>query len=177
MNFSATAFYSQCCVAAALCLLWPILSGLGGDGELGAADLRVMIEVQSTGLCIDNSGSRTPGTALQGWKCNPHNLNQRFALSVHKAGLMSLKCKVSGMCIDVRESSRKSRAIVVQNPCTGSASQTWKVMRLAEKTPFVLRAGHSGLCLTHMSTGTRGSTFVQTQCVPGNPNQKFELNG
>lgn len=136
-----------------------------------------MLQVMSSGQCIDNAGSRKSGAALQGWKCNPRNLNQRFAIARQGTAKQSarIRNKLSSLCIDVQRRSKKTRARIVQDKCSRANSQIWKLSASGTKDWFLIRARHSGLCLTFARPGKRDSFFVQSKCDRRNRNQKFKL--
>jgi hypothetical protein len=136
-----------------------------------------MLEVQASGKCIDNAGSRTRGAPLQGWKCSARNLNQRFALAwqdkTNRAA--AIRNKLSGMCLDVKGQSGKSGARIVQTGCGKSDSQIWELMKSGTNDWFLIAARHSRLCLTLARKDRRHSFLTQSKCNKRNANQKFKL--
>lgn len=168
-------------VRTCLILSFTIVAMCGRPGvaadKPAAAAIGVMLEVGSSGNCIDNAGSRKRGAGLQGWKCNKRNLNQRFALSSHRKAnrATAIRNKLSNMCLDVQRQSKKSDAKIVQNTCGKSKSQSWAFMNSGTKDRFLVQARHSHLCLTLARTGKRDSILIQSRCDKRDPNQKFRV--
>ena len=140
-----------------------------------------MLQVKSSGMCIDNAGSKKPGARLQGWKCNPRNLNQRFSLIPHKnkRRSVSIQSRLSKLCIVTHKQSKKSGAGIVQTACTGKPDHAWEIANPAGSDWFRLRAQHSGMCLTltPAKQPKHSGRLAQMKCDRQNPDQEFTRNG
>lgn len=165
------------CLIPAVTLLTLSAGGIVAADKKAALKIGLMLEVMSSGQCIDNAGSRKSGAALQGWKCNPRNLNQRFAVTRDRnmERPVTIRNKLSTLCLDVQRQSRKARARIVQNKCSKAKSQNWKFSKSGKKDWFLIQTGHSGLCLSLSNKGKRESFLIQTKCNKRDPNQIFKL--
>lgn len=136
-----------------------------------------MLEVMSSGKCLDNAGSRKRGAHLQGWKCGRRNLNQRFAIAWQDKAKRAavIRNKLSSLCLDVQRQSKKARARIVQNTCGPAKSQSWEFFKSGSPRWFLVRARHSGLCLSLAKAAKNDSFFIQTKCNKRDDNQKFKL--
>lgn len=167
-------------VFSALALTMATANGqsLPAPGAKSGTGLGVMLQAGANGLCVDNAGSIKPGTAIQGWKCSARNLNQRFEQVDRVKKLTAFRNKLSGLCLDAGNGTKKPGATIFQAPCSKRKSQALKIFPLsqtADKKNFQLRASHSGLCLQLTGDVKRGERLIQALCAPKNPNQKFNF--
>lgn len=164
------------CTLAIAVLSAVALSVTAGSGQSPAAELGIMIQAGANGLCADNAGSARPGTAVQGWKCSPRNLNQRFVLLRRGQKTASLKNKLSGLCLDAGKGTKKPGAAVFQTRCGKLPHQSLEIVPAAAGAKGVrLRARHNGLCLQLTGDTKRGGRLIQSQCDPKNANQIFSF--
>jgi len=142
------------------------------------SELGVMLQAGANDLCVDNAVSVRPGTALQGWKCSPRNLNQRFERVRRGKNLAAFRNKLSGLCIDAGNGTKKTGAAVFQAPCAERASQALKIRPLSangNNMHFKIHAGHSDLCLQLTGDAKHGSRLIQARCDSKKTNQKFSF--
>ena len=137
-----------------------------------------MLQAVANGLCVDNAGSVKPGTALQGWKCSPRNLNQRFEQVRRGKNLTTFRNKLSGLCLDAGKGAKKTGAAVFQAPCAERANQSLRIIPVSGKSAgknIQLRASHNDLCLQMTGDTKRGGRLIQARCDKKNVYQKFKL--
>lgn len=83
----------------------------------------------------------------------------------------------SGHCLDVPGASTATDVQLVQNACTGQASQALRVLPVAGLPQVVSLRTHAGLCLAARGGGTTNETpVVQVACSNGS-DQRFRLEG
>ena len=155
-TYSAAGF----CTLAIAGLSAAALTLAAGGGPSPAAELGIMLQAGANGLCADNAGSARPGTAVQGWKCSPRNLNQRFVLLLRRGQKTAgLKNKLSGLCLDTGKGTKKPGAAVFQTRCGKLPNQSLEIVPAAARAGAKgvrLRARHNGLCLQLTGNTKRG---------------------
>ena len=178
LSIAAVTVFALTIAAVAATADGQALPAPGPGSELG-----VMLQAGANDLCVDNAGSVRPGTALQGWKCSPRNLNQRFERVRRGKNLAAFRNKLSGLCIDAgngtkNNGKKKTGAAVFQAPCAERASQALKIRPLSangNNMHFKIHAGHSDLCLQLTGDAKHGSRLIQARCDSKKTNQKFSF--
>lgn len=101
-----------------------------------------------SGLCLDVAGGSTdPGGNIQQWTCNALPPQDWSLGAAGGDGLFTLTSRQSNLCLTVAGDPAPG-ANVVQQPCDGSAAQTWAPAEVGIST-YVLHQGGaaSDLCL------------------------------
>ncbi len=81
-----------------------------------------------------------------------------------RTGSGPIKAAHSGMCLTVPGANPAETVPVVQQPCTGSAEQTWRIQPAG--SGFSLVNGATGLCMDSQATRNNASTVWQCNCSP-----------
>ena len=134
-----------------------------------------MYEVKTSGMCLDNSGSKTKGAQTHAWTCGKPSPNRLISAKPVSGDWVNLVYKATNMCLDVSGNSTKNGAKVVQWPCHKNANQQWRKVNRGNGW-FSLQARHSEKCLDLAGGGkNKGTKFHQWDCNPTNANQLFRL--
>lgn len=83
---------------------------------------------------------------------------------------------ISGLCLDVDQSSTQAGANVQQFTCNGTNAQAWTVVRATSGT-IALRAGTGNMCLAVAGNSGAPGANVEQQPCDGGPAQSWNLRG
>ena len=79
-----------------------------------------------------------------------------------RTGSGPIKAAHSGLCLTVPGASTTNGVQIEQQPCNGSAAQTWQAKPSGNGTAFVNQA--TGQCLDSMASYTQGNAVIQSTC-------------
>lgn len=132
-----------------------------------------MLKVAASEKCLDKTESNDNGARHHQWTCDEKNRNQIFVAEYVDDENFRLKNILSNRCIDIKDSSAKSGAIVHQWDCLSDGPQDWRISRRQGKW-FQLTAAHSKKCLD-LAGGSKqnGGNLQQWECQAKNDRQLF----
>lgn len=134
-------------------------SVLNGEQTNGAGNLlRGEAVSDGTELCIDAGDGKTNGVVLTTQNCNKKSEGQAWVYA--KDGTMRLQ---SNLCLDIQNPDALAGAVVIADPCTGSASQQWSLYGDGNMLRTNLSVSYlDGYCVTW---GNSGAPLTLQDCT------------
>jgi hypothetical protein len=114
--------------------------------------------------CVDdNTGSSTPGTAVQMWDCNTNAASQSWTMESN--GTVG----INGECLDVTGASTANGALIEEWTCNGGGNQQWLAVNGMLVNPV------SGKCLDDPGFNTAEGTQLDLWTCNGGSNQQWSV--
>jgi len=132
-------------------------------------------QVESSGKCLDNSGSNKKGAEAHAWDCDSRSADQQYQVTyMGRSDNFTLTNLSSKMCLAIAGGNEKEGTRAIQWSCTKSGDMQWRAIDLG-KGWFSFKNIHTDQCLDLLGfRKPNGSKFGQWTCN-GKPNQKFKI--
>jgi hypothetical protein len=162
MTMNRTRILAVAATAAALTLQ----VALAGTAHATGQPIYLSFTNVNSGKCLDVLAFGTDnGTKIVQYTCNGYD-NQKFAIADQGNGLLAIKGKHSGKCVDVASNNIEEPIIIFD--CTYRPTQLWQ---FEEYKPgqFSIRNASSGRCIDVARSSTdSGANAIQYECHHGN---------
>ncbi|MEU5438214.1 RICIN domain-containing protein [Streptomyces sp. NPDC020719] len=127
------------------------------------------LRVLSSGKCLDVPGwSKSWGTPVDQWSCvNQANENWIIyrAKTVHLEPLYEIKNVNSGLCLNIKDASKRRGAAVIQWPCDKSADNELFYKTIQANDSAIWTNRNSKLCLNVAGNSkANGARLTQWTC-------------
>ncbi|MGH3158092.1 MAG: ricin-type beta-trefoil lectin domain protein [Streptosporangiaceae bacterium] len=114
--------------------------------------------------CVDdNTGSATPGTAVQMWDCDSDPASQSWTMQSN--GTIG----INGECMDITGASTANGALIEEWTCNGGGNQQWAAVNGELVNPA------SGKCLDDPAFNTTEGTQLDLWSCNGGSNQQWSV--
>ncbi|WP_051451877.1 RICIN domain-containing protein [Actinospica robiniae] len=135
--------------------------------------------------CLDVTGTSTAaGAQMQQWACSSADAAQSFALvqssgttggGISTSAWYEVKNAHSGMCVQPSGSGTANGTVLVQEPCTGAASQLWQFVSNGSGAYHVANQASSTEVwdVTGGTGATANGTVIQIWSSTGSSNQTW----
>ncbi len=128
----------------------------------------------SSGMALDNAGSKTAGTDVTQWTVNNGNLNQEWLATSVGSGYYNLTCQTSDMNLDNGDSTTAGTDVTQWTINSGNINQYWKFTDVGGGY-YNINCDKSGMNLDNGGSTTAGSDVIQYTANSGNLNQYWNL--
>jgi hypothetical protein len=125
----------------------------------------VMIKVKMSQTCFHSSEGSPSTGKLDGWACNDHDEDQRFAFIPTDNEWFQLKSMSTGLCVEVTNANKRHHVSTGLAVCNQEDHQLWKKVPVKGDW-FALSAKHSSRCLDlDHGVSRNGNRFIQHGCI------------